>query len=101
MARGASKAFTEIATGYMKERITKLPLIGCDGLPDSGQLWVKQGFLIATVVLPALPGTAIDMLTSAIQNNRQPKDLTVINAISYPQIDQLVALGNRANLAHP
>lgn len=101
MARGASKAFTEIATGDTKERITKLPLVGCDGLPDSGQLWVKQGFLTATVVLPALAGTAIEMLTSAIRNNGQPKELTIINATSYPQIDQLVAIGNRANPTHP
>jgi len=95
MALGARKAFTEIATGDTKERLTKAPFIGCDGLPDSGQLWVKQGSLTATVLLPALAGTAIEMLTSTIRNNAQPKELTIIDALSYPQIDRLVPLGTR------
>jgi ABC-type sugar transport system substrate-binding protein len=95
MALGARKAFIEIATGDTKDRLTKVPIVGCDGLPDSGQLWVKQGSLTATVVLPALAGTAIEMLTSAIRDNTQPKELTIIDALSYPQIDRLVPLGSR------
>jgi ribose transport system substrate-binding protein len=95
MALGARKAFIEIATGDTKDRLTKVPIIGCDGLPDSGQLWVKQGSLTATVVLPALAGTAIEMLTSAIRDNTKPKELTIIDALSYPQIDRLVPLGSR------
>jgi ribose transport system substrate-binding protein len=93
MAIGARKAFTEIATGDTKERLTKVPIIGCDGLTDSGQLWVKQGSLTATVVVPALAGTGVEMLVSAIESNTQPKELTIIDALSYPQIDRLVALG--------
>jgi ribose transport system substrate-binding protein len=89
MAVGAKKAFDEIATGDTKERLMRVPIIGCDGLPNSGQLWVKQGLLTATVVLPVLAGTAIDMLATAIRNNAQPKELTVIDAVSYPPIDQL------------
>jgi ribose transport system substrate-binding protein len=95
MALGARKAFIEIATGDTKDRLTKVPIVGCDGLPDSGQLWVKQGSLTATVVLPALAGTAIEMLTSAIRSNTQPKELTIIDALSYPQIDRLVPPGSR------
>ena len=95
MALGVRKAFTEIATGDTKERLTKVPIVGCDGLPDSGQLWVKQGSLTATVVLPALAGTAVEMLTSAIRGKTQPKELTTIDALSYPQIDRLVPLGSR------
>jgi len=95
MARGARRAFTEIATGDAKERLTKVPVLGCDGLPDPGQLWVKQGSLTATVVVPALAGTAIEMLASAIRNNTQPEELTIIDALSYPQIDRLVPLGSR------
>jgi ribose transport system substrate-binding protein len=95
MALGARKAFTEIATGDTKERLTKVPIVGCDGLSDSGQLWVKQGSLTATVVLPALAGTAIGMLMSAIRDNAQPKELTIIDALSYPQIDRLVPLESR------
>jgi hypothetical protein len=68
----------------------KVPIIGCDGLPTSGQLWVNQGLLTATVVLPVLAGTAIDMLVAALQNNSQPKEIAIVDATSYPAIDQLV-----------
>jgi ribose transport system substrate-binding protein len=90
MAVGAKKAFREIATGDTKERLMKVPIIGCDGLPTSGQLWVKQGLLTATVVLPVLAGTAIDMLVAALRNNSQPTEVAIVDAISYPAIDQLV-----------
>lgn len=92
MAVGAKKAFGEIATGDTKERLMKVPIISCDGLPGSGQLWVKQGLLTATVVLPVLAGTAIDMAAAAIRNNSQPKEVTIIDAISYPAIDQVVPI---------
>jgi hypothetical protein len=83
------KAFSELATGDTKERLMSASIIGCDGLPDSGQLWVKQGMLTATVVLPVLAGKAVEMLVTAIRNNTQPKELALINAVSYPPIDQL------------
>lgn len=69
MAVGAQKALDQIATGDTKERLIKVPVIGCDGLPDSGQLWVQKRLLTATVILPVLAGTAIDMLATAIRNN--------------------------------
>jgi hypothetical protein len=34
--------------------------------------------------------------TAAIRNNTRPKELTVIDALSYPQIDRLVPLMSRA-----
>ena len=93
MAVGARKALNEIATGDTKERLRKVPIIGCDGLPGSGQLWVQKRLLTATVVLPVLAGTAIDMLATALRRKKQPPELTVIDAVSYPQIDQLVPVG--------
>ncbi|MGA8441672.1 MAG: substrate-binding domain-containing protein [Candidatus Sulfotelmatobacter sp.] len=90
MALGAKKALDEIATGDTKERLMKVPILGCDGLPDSGQRWVQKRLLTATVILPVLAGTAIEMLATAIRNNKQPQGLTIAAATSYPQIDQLV-----------
>jgi ribose transport system substrate-binding protein len=50
MAMGARRAFEELRD--MRERDTwlRLPITGCDGLPRSGQEWVRQGRLAATVV---------------------------------------------------
>jgi ribose transport system substrate-binding protein len=107
MAVGAKKALNQIATGNTKERLMKVPVIGCDGLPDSGQLWVQQRLLTATVVVPVLAGTAIDMLATAIRHNTRPQELMIVDAVSYPTVDQLVplsepsrrALGSRAQIS--
>ena len=41
MAMGARKAFQELTNEEERERWMKLPFIGCDGLPNTGQAWVK------------------------------------------------------------
>src|SRR5258707_3879585 len=48
MAIGARKAFEEC---YAKKRELweQLPFLGCDGLPKTGQEWVRGGLLAATV----------------------------------------------------
>ena len=58
MALGARKAFQEELNLQARERWLKLPYIGCDGLPDSGQTWVRRGLLTATIFVPPNAGTA-------------------------------------------
>src|SRR5271154_1594905 len=47
MAIGARKAFEELPSEA--ERWLRLPYLGCDGLPKTGQAWVQSGLLAATV----------------------------------------------------
>jgi len=49
MAIGARKAFEELTNEVDRERWLKLPFTGCDGLPKTGQAWVRSGLLAATV----------------------------------------------------
>src|SRR6266705_3110960 len=42
MAVGARKAFEELANESERERWLKLPFTGCDGLPKTGQSWVRD-----------------------------------------------------------
>ena len=42
MAMGARKAFSEI-TESERARWMKIPITGCDGMPKTGQAWVRNG----------------------------------------------------------
>ena len=65
MALGARKAFQEEINLELRDRWLKLPYIGCDGLPNSGQTWVRRGLLTATIFVPPNAGTALEMLVEA------------------------------------
>jgi ribose transport system substrate-binding protein len=66
MAMGARKAFAELATGD-RERWLKMPFIGCDGMPKTGQAWVRSGELAATIFIRPNTDLALEMLTEAIR----------------------------------
>lgn len=89
MALGARRAFEEL--GDMRERDTWLrhPITGCDGVPKSGQAWVRQGRLAATVISPPLVGTAMQLLASALRNGSQPPEHTVVPPSSFPPLNEL------------
>jgi ribose transport system substrate-binding protein len=91
MAIGARKAFQELTDNTLRERWLGLPYLGCDGMPKTGQAWVRNGLLAATVVIPANTGQAIEMLMQALrQGTVQPaKTLTVPS--SYPHLGVLAA----------
>jgi ribose transport system substrate-binding protein len=89
MAMGARKAFEEMPEGEARERWLSLPFLGCDGLPNSGQVWVRRGLLTATVFIPPNAGKALEMLAHAIQAGTMPTDQTFTTAVSYPTIDVL------------
>jgi ribose transport system substrate-binding protein len=84
MAMGARKAFHELHATNARDRWLKLPYLGCDGVPKTGQAWVKSGWLAATVVIPPLAGQALGMLISALQTGANPPDLTLVAPSSLP-----------------
>ncbi len=89
MAMGARDAFKELTNEDERERWLKLPFTGCDGLPKTGQAWVRSGLLAATVFVPPNTGQAIEMLVDAIQNKKIPAERVVTEAISIPALDAL------------
>jgi ABC-type sugar transport system substrate-binding protein len=91
MALGARKAFEEELNLPARERWLKLPYIGCDGLPNSGQTWVRRGLLTATIFVPPNAGTAVEMLTEAVQNGTLPAERSLIAPVSIPTLDVLAA----------
>jgi ribose transport system substrate-binding protein len=91
MALGARKAFQEELNSEARERWLKLPYIGCDGLPNSGQTWVRRGLLTATIFVPPSAGTALEMLVEALQNGTMPVERSLIAPVSIPALDVLAA----------
>ena len=89
MALGARKAFQEIANTFERDRWLKLPFTGCDGLPKTGQAWVRSGLLTATVFAPANTGQAIEMLHQALANGQEQPGLALTAPSSVPPISEL------------
>jgi ABC-type sugar transport system substrate-binding protein len=89
MAMGARKAFQEIADLTVRERWLKLPFLGCDGLPETGQVYVRKGWLAATVYAPANAGTALELMVKALQSGTMPPEKTLIAPESYPNLEKL------------
>ena len=89
MALGARKAFEELADDAEKERWLSLPFLGCDGLPKTGQAWVREGLLAATIFVPPNTGQAIEMFVDALQRGKQPPERALTTAVSVPPLNDL------------
>ncbi|PYT68520.1 MAG: hypothetical protein DMG39_20895 [Acidobacteria bacterium] len=89
MAIGARKAFEELPDEAEKERWLSLPFLGCDGLPKTGQAWVKSRLLAATIFVPPNTGQAIEMFVDALQRGKQPAERALTVPVSVPPLNQL------------
>jgi ribose transport system substrate-binding protein len=89
MAVGTRKAFEELPNEADRERWLKLPFTGCDGLPKTGQAWVRSGLLAATIFIPPNTGQAIEMFVQAIQQKKRPPERVFTAATSIPALDAL------------
>ena len=98
MAMGARKAFQEITDSKQREHWLGLPFAGCDGLPKTGQAWVRNGSLAATVIVPPNTGLALEMLAKTVQSGTLPPERTFTDVRSYPSIADLTASHGRKGL---
>jgi ribose transport system substrate-binding protein len=89
MAMGARKAFRELSNEAERDRWLKLPFTGCDGLPNTGQAWVRSGELAATVFVPPNTGQAIEMIVQALQKKNPAPERLLIPPRSIPSLDAL------------
>jgi ribose transport system substrate-binding protein len=89
MAIGARKAFQELPSEIERDRWLTLPFLGCDGLPDTGQAWVRSGLLTGTIFIPPNSGQAMEMLYDSLQNGRPQPERALTAAVSVPPLDSL------------
>jgi ABC-type sugar transport system substrate-binding protein len=89
MAAGARKAFQEISDTRERDRWLDLPYAGVDGVPRTGQAWVKSGLLAATVVVPTNVDVGMEMLVRAVQTGVQPPERNLTQPRSFPTIEDI------------
>lgn len=89
MAIGARHAFQEVESESDRDRWLRLPYTGCDGLPKTGQAWVKNGTLAATIFVPPNAGQAIEMLVGAIRDRKSGPERALIDPVSIPLIAEI------------
>jgi len=89
MAIGARKVFQEIPNEAERNRWLNLPFTGCDGLPKTGQSWLRSGLLAATIRTPPLAGQAIELLVGAYQHGKIPPERVLVAPTSLPGLEAL------------
>jgi len=92
MAMGARKAFNEVAEGD-RARWMKIPVTGCDGMPKTGQAWVRSGALAATIFIRPNTDLAIEMLVDALSKGASLPEHKLTDPESVPSLEDLAAVG--------
>jgi ribose transport system substrate-binding protein len=87
MAIGARKAFEECSE--LHDQLQKMPFLGCDGLPKTGQEWVRRKLLTATIFIPPNADLALEMMVKAIATGTPPLERTFTLAKSFPAVEAL------------
>jgi ribose transport system substrate-binding protein len=94
MAMGARKAFGDIPEPD-RARWMRIPITGCDGMPKTGQSWVRTGSLAATIYIRPNTDLAIEMLVEAFKNGATLPDNKVTAPESIPSLAELAAAGQK------
>ncbi len=89
MAIGVRKAFQEVPNEVERERWLSVPFLGIDGLPKTGQAWLRSGLLRATIFSPPNTGQAIDMLVDALQHGKPQPERALTVPVSLPALETL------------
>ncbi|MGA8440171.1 MAG: substrate-binding domain-containing protein [Candidatus Sulfotelmatobacter sp.] len=96
MAMGARKAFEE-CTHQLHESWLRIPFLGIDGMPETGQTWIRSGLLTATVLNPPTAGIAVELMARFMERGTMPPVCTVTEARSIPAIEDLTRKAREAS----
>ncbi len=62
----------------------KIPVVGCDGLVNAGQRFVREGQLTATVAVPPPTAPAIEILARSLSSGEAPPAVTKLPLAAFP-----------------
>ena len=96
MAIGARKAFEECRGS--NDDWKQIPFLGCDGMPKTGQEWVRRNLLAATIQIPTNVGLGIEMMAKSIKSGEMPLERTFTVATPFPS-PEAIAQSARARVA--
>src|ERR1700730_1166988 len=88
MAMGARKAFSQIAESE-RARWMKIPITGCDGMPKTGQAWVRMGTRVATIYIRPDTYLAIEVLVEAFRGAATLAENRVADPEWVPTVQEL------------
>jgi ribose transport system substrate-binding protein len=94
MAIGARKAFNELGEGD-RAKWMRIPITGCDGMPKTGQAWVKNGMLAATIFIRPNTDLAMEMLVESFKNGGALPENKITVSESVPPLPELAAAGRK------
>jgi ribose transport system substrate-binding protein len=89
MTVGARRAFTEVNDATERSNWLQMPLLGCDGLPETGQQYVRRGLITATVSTPAIAGMALELFVKWKAEGTAIPERTLATSSSFPAVDAL------------
>jgi len=89
MAMGARKSFQTLTNVGEREQWLRIPYTGVDGLPKTGQTWVRTGTLKATVTVPPNAGQAITMIVDAMKTGSGVPEHSYTVPSSFPELEKL------------
>jgi ribose transport system substrate-binding protein len=92
MALAARKVFSTISNLQERDHWLRVPYTGVDGQPKTGQAWVRDGSLTATIVVPPNSDRALRLMVDAMQNGRAAPSHTLTVPESMPTIEKLATL---------
>jgi ribose transport system substrate-binding protein len=91
LAIGARKAIEQPTTGPKGNHKSRVRFLGVDGLPETGQAWVRRGILAATVIVPPTASHALNDLVAALQSNEKHRESTLVAPESFPAANAIAA----------
>ena len=95
MALGVRRALKEIVADW-----SWIPFTGVDGLPETGQRWVRDGQLAATIVVPTNADIALELLHQSLASKSQPPEVTYTKPRCYPELDKVSPKKKQSAVQH-
>jgi inositol transport system substrate-binding protein len=95
IALGVLDALVSVGRELGKPDLARTPVLGCDGTPSVGQALVRQGQLVATVVLPRSSGRAVELVARTLASGEVPPALVMLPPRSLPEEGALSPLQAR------
>ena len=89
MAGGVLEALATAASEAGQNDVARIPVAGCDGAPEIGQRMVREGRLVATVVLPRVAGPAVEEVAAFLARGERPAPVITHKATSFPPLAEL------------
>lgn len=89
MAIGARKAFSEHSDPAERSNWLQIPFLGCDGIPETGQQFVRRGQLAATIIYPLVASVALETYWRAKSSGSAVPERTMARPVSFPVLEAL------------